>query len=55
MTYEEKEEQEKQLPSCLHHDHPGATARGVVSVFLALIGGEMPPQGSWSAWGAVKK
>lgn len=38
--------QERLLPSCLHHDHPGATALKTATVFLALIRGEMPPQRS---------
>lgn len=45
MTYEERGAQEKLLPSSLHHDHPGAKALGAAAVFLALIGGEMPPRG----------
>lgn len=43
MTYEEKEEQEKLLPSCLHHDRPGAEARREAALFLAVIGGEVLP------------
>lgn len=45
MTYEERGGQEKLLPSSFHHDHPGGAALRTVAVFLALIGGEMPPRG----------
>lgn len=37
MTYEEGEEQEKLLPSSLHHNHPGAAAQRVaLSIFSHL-------------------
>lgn len=52
MTYEERGRQEKLLPSSLHHDHPGASALGAAAVFLALIGGEMPPRGPQGSLGS---
>ena len=52
MTYEERRGQEELLPSSLHHDHPGAAAPGAHSVFLALIGGEMPPRGPQGSLGS---
>lgn len=52
MTYEERGGQEKLLPSSLHHDHPGAPTLGADAVFLALIGGEMPPRGPQGSLGS---
>lgn len=52
MTYEERGGQEEPLPSSLHHDQPGATAPGGGRVFLALIGGEMPPRGPQGSVGS---
>lgn len=52
MTYEERGGQEKLLPSSLHHDHLGAAAPRAVAIFLALIGGEMPPQGPQGSFGS---
>lgn len=46
MTYEDRRRQERLLPSYLHHDHPGATALRTATLFLAVIGGGMPPQRS---------
>ncbi len=52
MTYEERGGQEKLFPFSLHREHPGTVALRAVTVFLGLIGGEMPPRGPWGSLGS---